>query len=254
MSLAIAYPRTAHPAIEERYGGWQTQLILGRYDSRFEWIIYDPDQPIGVALEGLKSAQVMVVSDPLLLPSQNLPLRLLAVLDNAPDAFAVIPVSNEAERQEQRRPPPSAYLTVRELQAVIEELEQQQPDLSWLTWDRTDPGIYLCRTSSLGGACRNLLARQVLEGQTVIVSATDYVHRWSLMRGGMRHDLFERTPDTAKSVLEFGCGEGVLGHAIKQRQGCRVVGIEIDPGAADVARSRLDHVHCGDVERGYSCD
>jgi SAM-dependent methyltransferase len=201
-----------------------------------------------VALEDLKSSHVMVVSDPLLLPSTNLPLRLLAVLDNAPEAFAALPVSNEAECPEQRRPPPSAYLTVRDLQAIFGELERRPLDLSWLTWGNSDSGIFVCRATSLRGACESLLARRVLEGQRVLVSATDYVHRWALMRGGMRHDLLQRIPNTARSVLEFGCGEGVLGHAIKQRQDCRVVGVEIDPDAAKVARDRIDHVHLGDVE------
>ncbi|MGH9422006.1 MAG: class I SAM-dependent methyltransferase, partial [Thermoanaerobaculia bacterium] len=62
-----------------------------------------------------------------------------------------------------------------------------------------------------------------------------------------RTDLLDRIPPDAKSILEFGCGEAPLGAALKARQKCRVVGIEIDPKAAAVARKRIDDVYCGDA-------
>jgi 2-polyprenyl-3-methyl-5-hydroxy-6-metoxy-1,4-benzoquinol methylase len=42
-------------------------------------------------------------------------------------------------------------------------------------------------------------------------------------------------------VLDLGCATGALGAALKQN-GCRVVGVEVDKEAADVARERLDEV------------
>jgi SAM-dependent methyltransferase len=73
------------------------------------------------------------------------------------------------------------------------------------------------------------------------------VHRWTSLRGQAREDLLTRIPNDAKSVLEFGCGEAPLGAALKARQKCRVVGIEIDPRAAAIARKRIDDVYCGDA-------
>jgi len=49
-------------------------------------------------------------------------------------------------------------------------------------------------------------------------------------------------------VLEVGCGAGVFGEALKKRQACEVVGIEIDARAAAEAGGRLDRVVEGDVE------
>ena len=68
-----------------------------------------------------------------------------------------------------------------------------------------------------------------------------------MIRPVSREDLLARIGIDAKSVLEFGCGEAPLGAALKQRQRCRVVGIEIDPRAAAIAGKRIDNVYCGDV-------
>ena len=67
------------------------------------------------------------------------------------------------------------------------------------------------------------------------------------MRGQARQDLLDRIAADAKSILEFGCGEAPLGAALKQRQKCRVVGIEIDRHAAAIAKKRIDDVYCGDA-------
>jgi 2-polyprenyl-3-methyl-5-hydroxy-6-metoxy-1,4-benzoquinol methylase len=47
-------------------------------------------------------------------------------------------------------------------------------------------------------------------------------------------------------VLDVGCSTGAFAVALK-RTGCHVTGIEIDPAAAEIARTRADVVHCGDV-------
>jgi len=63
-----------------------------------------------------------------------------------------------------------------------------------------------------------------------------------------RPELLALVPDSAKRVLDVGCGAGRLGEALKARQPARVVGIEVVPEAAERARNRLDEVFIGDVE------
>jgi len=64
-----------------------------------------------------------------------------------------------------------------------------------------------------------------------------------------RDRLFEQIPAPAGAVLEIGCGAGVLGEHLKRSgKAARVVGVELNPLAAAVARSRLDEVHIGDIE------
>ncbi len=69
--------------------------------------------------------------------------------------------------------------------------------------------------------------------------------------GGERADVLPLLPEDlgpASSVLEIGCGRGATAALIKQRFGCRVVGLELNPEAAAAAESRLDRMIRGDVQ------
>ena len=62
-------------------------------------------------------------------------------------------------------------------------------------------------------------------------------------------DLLASIPQTAKSVLEIGCGAGYFGAAYKLFNPIvHYAGVEYVPEAASFARSFLDQVVCGDVE------
>ncbi len=60
--------------------------------------------------------------------------------------------------------------------------------------------------------------------------------------------LGELVPRSAQRVLDVGCRAGVFGESLKRRQGCEVVGIELNRWAAEEARTRLDLVMEGDAE------
>lgn len=69
--------------------------------------------------------------------------------------------------------------------------------------------------------------------------------------GGERADVLPLLPPDlgpGSSVLEVGCGRGATAALIKERIGCRTVGIELNPEAAAAAESRLDRVIRGDVQ------
>jgi len=53
----------------------------------------------------------------------------------------------------------------------------------------------------------------------------------------------------ATRVLEFGCATGYMSEVLKERLGCTVVGIEIDPGAAALAEAYTERVIVGDAEK-----
>jgi len=242
MPIAVLYPRYEHSAIEERYASWQTQMLLRREGARV--IFYELNEAAADVAGDVEAQHVLVITDPLLLPSSALATRLRDALE-ASGAAAIVPVANASEHPKQLRNPPTPYLTLRELQEAVETLAAETPSVERVTWDRTDPGAFLCRTELLDTIEGPL--RDVLVGRDVAISATDYVHRWSSLRGQTRHDLLDRISPEAKSILEFGCGEAPLGEALKKRQKCRVVGIELDPEAAAVAEKRIDAVYRGDV-------
>jgi len=67
----------------------------------------------------------------------------------------------------------------------------------------------------------------------------------------VNQDLLDRIPLDARVVLDVGCGTGALGAAYRRlNPRARLLGLEIDPGAAAIAAQRLDEVAVGDVEAG----
>ena len=238
MSVSILYPRFDHPAVEERFASWQTQMLLRA--SGADVLFHDE-------LADVDTEHVLVVTDPLLLPSRNLPPRLGGLIG---DADAVVPVTNEPADPRQTAADRPPYITLRELQTVFETFEQSPSRTERITWSDADPGAFCCRTELLKKTKGPL--HRAIANRNVIVSHNDYVHRWSSMRGQARLDLLDRIPTTATSLLEFGCGEAPLGAAIKARQKCRVVGVELDPRAVAIARKRIDTIFQGDVREVVS--
>ncbi|MBF0176048.1 MAG: class I SAM-dependent methyltransferase [Magnetococcales bacterium] len=64
---------------------------------------------------------------------------------------------------------------------------------------------------------------------------------------GDRPEVIQRVPEWAKSVLDVGCGAGLLGKKLKERGVSRVTGIELNPEAAQLATRHLDAVYTGDA-------
>lgn len=238
--VAILYPRFDHPAVEERYASWQTQMLLRA--SGDDLLFYDEDESARAAAADVKTEFVLVVTDPLLLASAGLARRLGAI---AAGGTIAIPVSNESPDEQQRVAPPAPYMTLGELQATLRTFEEAPVRQEMIHWNGGDPGAYACRTELLAKSEARL--RDFPANREVTVSHNDYIHRWSSMRGQARMDLLDRIPATARTILEFGCGEAPLGAALKARQKCRVAGIELDPRSAAIARKRIDAVYQGDV-------
>jgi 2-polyprenyl-3-methyl-5-hydroxy-6-metoxy-1,4-benzoquinol methylase len=236
----VLFPRSGHGAIEERYASWQAEMILRPQAS--EMLYYDPSMSAGDLAPEIETDEVLVVTDPLLLASSRLVSRLAQTRG---DAVAAVPVTNASDHPEQQRPAAVPYMTLRELELITEALERQPADSIVVKWDSSDPGVYLCDARLLHDA--NEALANLLRGREVRISRNDYVHRWSSMRGQVRLDLLERISTDARSILEFGCGEAALGAALKARQSCRVVGVELDRAAAAIARKRIDDVYNVDV-------
>jgi 2-polyprenyl-3-methyl-5-hydroxy-6-metoxy-1,4-benzoquinol methylase len=245
VTAAILYPTFSHKAIEESYASWQTQMLLRGSDHERCVHFYDSQKPVSAAIAEVGCEHALVVTDPLLVPDPTLAARLEEILNASDGALAALPVSNGAENPAQQRTLPRPYLTLRELQTLAADLQRQPARTTRVQWDSSDPSVYLARTSAL--ASIHEIARRALAGRDVVVSENDFVHRWASLRGQARRDLLERIPLDARSILEFGCGEAPLGTLLKERQPCRVVGIELDPRAAAVARKRIDDVYCGDA-------
>ncbi len=67
--------------------------------------------------------------------------------------------------------------------------------------------------------------------------------------GNVRNDLIPIIPEDARCILEVGCGAGKTGQELKKRNGAFVAGIELNSNAANEAKSVLDDVLNGDIEK-----
>jgi 2-polyprenyl-3-methyl-5-hydroxy-6-metoxy-1,4-benzoquinol methylase len=67
-------------------------------------------------------------------------------------------------------------------------------------------------------------------------------------RPGSTHNLVVGLVPPGARVLEVGCATGYMSEVLRDRLGCTVVGLEIDPAAAAEAAGRADRVLVGDVE------
>ena len=62
-----------------------------------------------------------------------------------------------------------------------------------------------------------------------------------------RPEMLEFIPITAEKILDIGCGAGIFGQDLKNKQQAEVWGIEFDTQAGQEARGNLDKVLIGDV-------
>src|ERR1700686_3133582 len=159
MRLAILYPHFVHPAIEERYGSWQSQLFLRRAVREADWVTYQPDEAIGTVASRLEADHCLVVTDPLLLVGASIAACLSAALSAA--MAAALPVTNAASQDAQLFQNPEPYLTIRQFQEVAEARAAGDEAPRVVTWNG-DPGIYLCSTAFLRSAHGTAL--QALDG------------------------------------------------------------------------------------------
>lgn len=65
---------------------------------------------------------------------------------------------------------------------------------------------------------------------------------------GSTHELVVGLVPEGSSVLEFGPATGYMTEVLAQRLGCRVTGIELDPGAASQAQTHAERMIVGDAE------
>lgn len=76
----------------------------------------------------------------------------------------------------------------------------------------------------------------------------------------LRADVLAMVPEQARSFLSVGCGSGRTEAELVKR-GCRVTGIELDPGAAEVARENglemlegdVGHINAQLADRRFDC-
>jgi SAM-dependent methyltransferase len=243
-NVSILWPSGRSSAIEERYAAAFSRMrIIG--DSGAPIVAYHVDETASDVARRVKTDAVIVVTEDTLLPPSGLTTSLLTLLART-TSTAVVPTTAESPEPAQRATTFEPYLALGQFDEQAALIEASDRDeLDPFEWGAADPGIFATRTDTLARSDRTLA--RLLEGETVDIARRLFAHRFIALRGQPRQDLLDRIPLDASRVLEFGCGEGALAAALKARQACRVVGVELDPEASRIAETRLDRLVSGDV-------
>lgn len=69
-----------------------------------------------------------------------------------------------------------------------------------------------------------------------------------MIYGAVNGAIAARVPESARRVLDLGCGNGALGAHLKQRPGREVIGVTFSEEEAREARGRIDEVIVCDLE------
>lgn len=241
MDVTLLFPEAEHPAIEERYAFRQCELLFRRNAPDAKLIRYAADAAAGRVVSNVTTEYVAVVTDPLIVLTDSAVAELISAAAEQQTDVAVA-ASGDAASQSHVAPS-RLYLTLRQFEDVSKTTGASVASRA-ATWSG-DPALFVARTASLRH--KETPLRAALEGERVAIAPGAFIHRFASQRGQLRGDLLERIDHGARRILEFGCGEAALGAALKQRQECRVVGIELDAAAAVVARGRIDLVVEADV-------
>lgn len=85
-------------------------------------------------------------------------------------------------------------------------------------------------------------------GLCLALALDTYVHSFASYYAQARPEVVAMIPETASRILDVGCGTGTLGGRLKTERRIEVIGVEMDPVAAEAAGRVLDRVHRGDIE------
>lgn len=128
----------------------------------------------------------------------------------------------------------------------------QQAEAVWLAGNSTDEAAPPSGEGAFPAALLSPAATALCAaGERVPGPRAGLCYEFIDYYGGERADVLPLLPPDLgpeSSVLEVGCGRGATAALIRERFGCRTVGIELNPEAAAAAEAHLDRVIRGDVQ------
>lgn len=242
MNITLLFARTRSISLETGYGVEQARRLLHSQTTVVAERDFSKTDTAADVLAEVDTDLVLVLTDPTAIASPNMVSTLSKLLETNPEAAAAIPRTNVTSNAAQRGEVPQSFLTLGQFERRFFETGQRARLIEGAD---ADPGLFLVRREAIAAVDAPL--PRALGGLTVLLAEEAFLFRYAPQQRMPRTDLLELIPNDVESILEIGCGEGILGEQIRNRQGARVVGVEIDPTAAERARNRLDEVHAKDV-------
>lgn len=192
------------------------------------------------------SPKWFIIRSPMALLSKSILEVLNDVFDDHPElvSVATAEIGQDQPENESRYP----YYTWRGFSAFQEAMASRPPVVTplidrapfafMLDHGRVPSNLVDLPIGDLPGA---LAADQTAIATNAFVHPLDGYYRYPRM------DVVEVLPEKISSLLDVGCGSGAFGRVVRDKWGCRVVGVELNPAAAADARLVLDHVFEADI-------
>lgn len=216
--------------------------------------VFDEPEPptVSQVLAAATTAFVGVVLDDVSFWGRDAWRGLREQLATLGDVALLAPVSNEAAVAAQRVPPCFLYQTPSVLRLACEETRRRRARETAVL-PAIDPFAFLVRRGDLEALDEATPVNRIPEalakrGRRLAIALDTYVHRYSRMHDQPRPDLQEWIGSEVETLLDVGCATGELGVAVKAKQSCRVVGIELNTALARVAAERIDRVLTESIE------
>ncbi|MCW8983848.1 MAG: class I SAM-dependent methyltransferase [Thermoanaerobaculales bacterium] len=187
-----------------------------------------------------------IIRSPMALLSESILEVLNHVFDDHPDLVSV--AAAEIGKDQPENAPQYPYFTWRGFVAFQEAMVSRPPVVKPLIG--RDPFAFMLDhsriPSDLGGVPIGDLPRALATEQTAIATHA-FVHPLDGYYRYPRMDVVDLLPEKISSLLDVGCGSGAFGRVVREKWGCRVVGVELNSAAAASARLVLDEVIEGDI-------
>lgn len=192
----------------------------------------------------IDSEFVLILKEPAVLMKKGTVEELLRVLQSDEGTLCVLPSDTRGFREGRH----GCYFTVGGLENFTEAL--YEPEVSRGPYDGRSAWMFLVRRdilSSYGISGEPLEIPSRLPPEKVCIALNAYIHPFiDYDLTTSRKEVLPLIPEGIGSLLDIGCHTGNFGALAKEKFGCRVVGSEVNPQAAEVARKKLDDV-IGDV-------
>ncbi|HET6516306.1 MAG TPA: class I SAM-dependent methyltransferase [Thermodesulfovibrionales bacterium] len=187
---------------------------------------------------------VLIVKEPAVIMGKGTVEELLRVMEENQNICCVLPSDVLGYRGGKATP----YYTLRGFERFTESL--RDPGVSHMPYDGRPSWMFLARREALSRMAipaDPLNIPRLLPADEVCISLNAYIHPFiDYDLATARAEILPLVPENITSLLDIGCHTGKFGALAREKFGCRVVGSEINPQAAEIAKRNLDGV-IGDI-------